>query len=101
MSDKDSKPHRTLEGNLVAGDARFAIVASRFNDFLVSKLVEGALDGSKRHGGDTRKTTPVWGPGASEPPQVEKKRGESASSDAVICPGAIVTPTTLHCTCVV
>lgn len=96
MTDNAPKPHRTIEGNLVAGNARFAIVASRFNDFLVSKLVEGALDGIRRHGGDTGNATLVWVPGAYEIPLVAKKLAESGNHDAVICLGAVVRGSTPH-----
>ncbi|MEZ5990976.1 MAG: 6,7-dimethyl-8-ribityllumazine synthase [Planctomycetota bacterium] len=96
MSDKPTKAHRVIEGNLVAGDARFAIVASRFNEFLVSKLVEGSLDAIRRHGGDIGKATLVWVPGAFELPLVAKKLAESGNYDAIICLGAVVRGSTPH-----
>ncbi|MCA8917948.1 MAG: 6,7-dimethyl-8-ribityllumazine synthase [Planctomycetes bacterium] len=96
MSDKPNKAHRVIEGNLVAGDAKFAIVASRFNEFLVSKLVEGSLDAIQRHGGDAGKATLVWVPGAFELPLVAKKLAESGNYDAVICLGAVVRGSTPH-----
>lgn len=92
MSDK---PH-TIEGNLNAGDARFAIVASRFNDFLVSKLVEGALDAIKRHGGKLDNATLVWVPGAFEIPLTAKKLVEKGGFDAILCLGAVVRGSTPH-----
>jgi 6,7-dimethyl-8-ribityllumazine synthase len=95
VAEKDPE-HRLIEGNLVAGDARYAVVASRFNDFLVDKLVEGAFDAIKRHGGDLAKTTLVWVPGAYEIPLVAKKLAESGNHDAVICLGAVVRGSTPH-----
>ena len=85
-----------IEGNLNAADAKFAIVASRFNDFLVKPLVDGALDAIKRHGGSLETVTLVWVPGAYEIPLVAKKLAESAKYDAVICLGAVVRGSTPH-----
>ena len=87
---------RTIEGNLNAADAKLAIVASRFNDFLVKPLVDGALDAIKRHGGNLETVTLVWVPGAYEIPLVAKKLAESAQYDAVICLGAVVRGSTPH-----
>lgn len=95
MADK-SKSHRVIEGNLVAADARFAIVAGRFNEFLVKHLVEGALDGIRRHGGDVGKVTLAWVPGAFEIPLAAKKLAESGKYDAVICLGAVIRGSTPH-----
>lgn len=85
-----------IEGNLNAADAKFAIVASRFNDFLVKPLVDGALDAIKRHGGSLETVTLVWVPGAYEIPLVAKKLAESTKYDAVICLGAVVRGSTPH-----
>lgn len=95
MADKP-KSHRVIEGNLVAADARFAIVAGRFNEFLVKHLVEGALDGIRRHGGDVGKVTLAWVPGAFEIPLAAKKLAESGKYDAVICLGAVIRGSTPH-----
>lgn len=95
MADKP-KSHRVTEGNLVAADARFAIVAGRFNEFLVKHLVEGALDGIRRHGGDVGKVTLAWVPGAFEIPLAAKKLAESGKYDAVICLGAVIRGSTPH-----
>ena len=92
MSDKPT----TIEGDLGAGDAKFAIVASRFNEFLVSKLVEGALDAVRRHGGKLGHTTLVWVPGAFEIPLTAKKLAEKGGYDAIICLGAVVRGSTPH-----
>ncbi|MBZ0137487.1 MAG: 6,7-dimethyl-8-ribityllumazine synthase [Planctomycetes bacterium] len=86
----------TIEGNLNAGGAKFAIVASRFNDFLVKPLVEGALDAIHRHGGDLANVTLVWVPGAYEIPLAARRLAESGKHDAVICLGAVVRGATPH-----
>ena len=96
MPDNKKSEPRTLEGNLIAGNARFAIVAARFNDFLVSHLVSGALDAIKRHGGDVSKATLVWVPGAFEIPMAAMKLAESGKHDAVICLGAVIRGSTPH-----
>ena len=95
MADKP-KSHRVIEGNLLAADARFAIVAGRFNEFLVKHLVEGALDGIRRHGGDVGKVTLAWVPGAFEIPLAARKLAESGKYDAVICLGAVIRGSTPH-----
>lgn len=87
---------KIVEGNLKAGNAKFAIVASRFNDFLVNPLVDGALDAIKRHGGKFETVTLVWVPGAYEIPMVAKKLADSGQYDAVICLGAVVRGATPH-----
>ena len=87
---------RTIEGNLNAADIKVAVVASRFNDFLVSKLVEGCEDGIKRHGGSPENSTLVWVPGAFEIPLTAKKLAESGNYDAIICLGAVVRGATAH-----
>lgn len=87
---------KTIEGDLNAGDAKFAIVASRFNDFLVKPLVDGALDAIKRHGGKPETVTLAWVPGAYEIPLTARKLAESGKFDAVICLGAVVRGATPH-----
>ncbi|MCB9932426.1 MAG: 6,7-dimethyl-8-ribityllumazine synthase [Planctomycetes bacterium] len=96
MPDKTAGSHRTLEGSLLAGSARFAIVAARFNDFLVKHLVDGAIDAIRRHGGDIGKVTLAWVPGAFEIPLAAKKLAESGKYDAVICLGAVIRGSTPH-----
>ncbi|PKM94500.1 MAG: 6,7-dimethyl-8-ribityllumazine synthase [Firmicutes bacterium HGW-Firmicutes-1] len=87
---------KTFEGNLIAEDLKVTIVAARFNDFIVSKLVEGALDGLKRHGVSEEKIDIVWVPGAYEIPLVAKKVAKAGKSDAVICLGAVIRGATPH-----
>ncbi len=89
--------HHIIEGQLVApANARFAIVASRFNHFIVDRLVEGALDAIARHGGDLGKTTLVRVPGAWEIPIVVKRLCQSKKVDAVIALAAVIRGSTPH-----
>lgn len=87
---------KTYEGNLVAKGLRFTLVAARFNDFIVSKLVEGAIDGLKRHGVTDEEIDIVWVPGAFEIPLIAKKVAKSTQTDAVICLGAVIRGATSH-----
>ena len=81
---------RTLEGNMVQSGIKIGIVASRFNEFIVSKLIGGAEDGLTRHGVADDDITLAWVPGAFEIPLVAKKMAESGKYDAVICLGAVI-----------
>ncbi|MFQ5572308.1 MAG: 6,7-dimethyl-8-ribityllumazine synthase [Rhodothermales bacterium] len=85
-----------IEGDLVAGDARFAIVASRFNAFITEKLLDGALDALRRHRADMDGVKVVWCPGAYEVPLVARQLAASGSYDAVICLGAVIRGATYH-----
>ena len=85
-----------IEGKIVADGIKVGIVASRFNEFIVSKLVEGALDGLLRHDVKEDDITRVWGPGAFELPLVAKKMVETGKYDAVICLGAVIRGATSH-----
>ncbi len=85
-----------VEGNLVAGDLRIAIVASRWNDFIVGRLVDGALDGISRHGGSLEKVTVYRVPGSFEMPLAAKRVAASGRWDALICLGAIIRGETPH-----
>jgi len=87
---------KTYEGNLVAKGLKFTIVAGRFNDFIVSKLIEGAIDGLKRHGATDEEIDVVWVPGAFEIPLVAKKVAKCSQADAVICLGAVIRGATPH-----
>ena len=88
-------PNR-IEGNLAASGRSFGIVASRFNDFIVDKLLDGALDAIRRHGGDLGAVDVVWVPGSYEIPLAAKKLASSASYDAVVCLGAVIRGATAH-----
>lgn len=87
---------KTYEGNLVAQSARIGIVAARFNEFIVSKLVGGALDGLKRHGVGEDDICIAWVPGAFEIPLAAKKLAQRDDIDAVICLGAVIRGSTPH-----
>ncbi|WP_270940938.1 6,7-dimethyl-8-ribityllumazine synthase [Romboutsia lituseburensis] len=87
---------KIIEGNLVAKDLKIGIVAARFNEFIVSKLISGALDGLKRHGVDDDYIELVWVPGAFEIPLVAEKMAESEKYDSIICLGAVIKGSTSH-----
>ncbi len=87
---------KILEGNLVANDIKVAIVASRFNEFIVSKLISGAVDGLKRHNVDADDIVLAWVPGAFEIPLIASKMAQSGKYDAVICLGAVIRGATSH-----
>lgn len=87
---------KKLEGNLVAKGKKFAIVASRFNEFIVNKLISGAEDALLRHGVDNDNITLVWVPGAFEIPLTAQKLAKSGKFDAVICVGAVIRGATSH-----
>lgn len=85
-----------VEGSCVVQDARFALVASRFNQFITQSLLDGALDALRRHGADLDQVTVVWCPGSFEIPLVARKLAESRAYDAVICLGAVIRGATSH-----
>jgi 6,7-dimethyl-8-ribityllumazine synthase len=88
---------RTIEGNLVVPKgARFAVVASRFNHFVVDRLVEGALDSLVRHGALPQNITVVKVPGAWELPLAAARLAKSGKIDAVIALGAVIRGATPH-----
>ncbi len=87
---------RVLEGNVIAGDVKIAIVGARFNEFIVSKLISGAQDGLVRHGVKDDDITLAWVPGAFEIPLAAKKLAMSGKYDAVICLGAVIRGATSH-----
>ena len=85
-----------VEGKLVAGKGKYAIVAARFNEFIVSKLIGGAEDTLVRHGVDTKDITLAWVPGAFEIPLAAQKLAQSGKYAAVICLGAVIRGSTSH-----
>ncbi len=87
---------KMFEGNLVGTGLRVGIVAARFNEFIVSKLVGGALDALKRHGVDEDDVELAWVPGAFEIPMIAKKMAESGKYDAVITLGTVIRGSTPH-----
>jgi 6,7-dimethyl-8-ribityllumazine synthase len=86
----------TVEGRLSAEGFRFAIIVSRFNDFICSRLAEGAMDALLRHGADAEALKIVKVPGAFEIPLVAKRLSLSGHYDAVICLGAVIRGATSH-----
>ena len=87
---------KKLEGNVVAEGIKVGIVAARFNEFIVSKLVGGAEDGLVRHGVKEEDITVAWVPGAFEIPLIAKKMVKSGKYDAIICLGTVIRGQTSH-----
>ena len=85
-----------FEGHLVGTDLKVGIVVARFNEFITSKLLGGALDGLKRHGLDDANVDVAWVPGAFELPLVAKKMATSGKYDAVITLGTVIRGATTH-----
>lgn len=85
-----------IEGNLSAEGRSFGIVASRFNDFVVKALLDGALDAIRRHGGDAGAVDVAWVPGSYEIPVAAREMALSGRYDAVICLGAVIRGATTH-----
>ena len=85
-----------MEGQLSAEGFKFAIIVSRFNDFICSRLVDGAMDSLLRHGASDDQIVLVKVPGAFEIPFVAKKLATSGRYDAVICLGAVIRGATPH-----
>ena len=87
---------RTIEGQMNAQGLKFAIVATRFNDFIVDRLVGGAVDYLSRHGGSPDNITIIRIPGAFEMPVVCQKAAKSGKFDAIIALGAVIRGSTPH-----
>lgn len=87
---------KTYEGKLVSGDIRVGIVCARFNEFITSRLLGGALDGLKRRGVGEDCIDVAWVPGAFEIPLIAKKMASGGRYDAVICLGAVIRGSTSH-----
>ena len=87
---------KTFEGNLVSKDIKIGIVAARFNEFITSKLISGAMDGLVRHNVNEDNIHIAWVPGAFEIPLIASKMAKSGNYDAVICLGAVIRGATSH-----
>lgn len=85
-----------IEGYISGKGLKFGIVAARFNEFIVSKLVGGALDTLHRHETADRDIDVAWVPGAFEIPLAAKKMAESGKYDAILCLGAVIRGSTTH-----
>ncbi|WP_342664201.1 MULTISPECIES: 6,7-dimethyl-8-ribityllumazine synthase [Methanocorpusculum] len=87
---------KVYEGKLVSKNIKIGIVAARFNEFIVAKLVGGALDALKRHDVADDDIEIAWVPGAFEIPLIAEKMAASKKYDAVICLGAVIRGSTSH-----
>ena len=85
-----------IQGNVIGQGMRVALVASRFNEFIVGKLLSGAEDGLVRHGVAEEAIDAYWVPGAFELPLLGQKLAQSGKYDAVICLGAVIRGATSH-----
>lgn len=86
----------TIEGKLIVKSEKFCIIVARFNEFIGSKLLSGAIDELVRHGAKEENITVVWSPGAFEIPVLAKKLAKSGKYDAIIALGAIIRGATPH-----
>ena len=87
---------KTYEGKLVSSDMKIGIVVSRFNEFITSKLLGGALDALKRHDIKEKNVEIAWVPGAFEIPLIASKMAKSKKYDAVVCLGCVIRGNTSH-----
>ena len=87
---------KTIEGDMLVRGARFGILASRFNDFIVNALVDGATHALKQHGASEKDMEIVWVPGAHEIPLAAQKMAASGRYDAIVALGAVIRGATPH-----
>lgn len=87
---------KTFEGKLVSSNIKVGIVVARFNEFITSKLLSGAMDGLLRHNVKEEDIQVAWVPGAFEIPLIASKMAKSGRYDAVICLGAVIRGSTSH-----
>lgn len=87
---------KTIKAGLVAKGKRFAIIASRFNEFITKNLLDGALDTLIRHGVSEQDVEVVWAPGSFELPAIGMRLAKSKRFDAIICLGAVIRGSTPH-----
>lgn len=87
---------KIYEGKLISEGLKLAIVVGRFNEFIGSKLLSGAIDGLERHGVKEDDIEIIWVPGAFEVPLVAKKLAKTNKYDAIICLGAVIKGSTPH-----
>lgn len=91
---------KIYEGNLIGEGLKIGIVLGRFNEFIGGKLLDGALDGLKRHGVGVEDISVFWVPGSFEIPLMAKKVASSGKYDAIICLGSVIRGDTYHFECV-
>ena len=87
---------KELKGQITAGKGNYAIVVSKFNEFISARLLDGALDCLRRHGASDDQVTVVWVPGACEITMAAKKLAMSGKYVAIICLGAVIRGQTCH-----
>jgi 6,7-dimethyl-8-ribityllumazine synthase len=87
---------KVIKGSMIAKGKKFGVVVSRFNEFVSSKLLEGAVDTLLKHGVKEDDISIVWGPGSFETPMLANKMAKSKKYDAIICLGAIIRGETSH-----
>ena len=87
---------KEIKGQITAGKGRYAIVVSRFNEFITSKLLAGAVDSLQRHGAKDDQICVVWVPGACEIPPVARRLAQGGQYVAVLCLGAVIRGQTGH-----
>jgi len=87
---------KVVEGNLIAKGKKFAVVVSRFNDFITKELLSGCIDTLVRHGASDADITVAWVPGSFEIPAFAARLAKSKSYDAVICLGTVIRGATPH-----
>jgi len=96
MASRKKGHGRTFEGDFVAGDFRFAIIVSRFNEYITSKMLEGCENTLNRHGVKPDQIDVVWVPGSFEIPTAARKIALKKSADAIICIGCVIRGDTKH-----
>ncbi len=87
---------KIYEGKLISEKKKYAVVVGRFNEFIGSKLLDGALDTFKRHGAEEDDIEIAWVPGAFEIPLAAQKMAKTGKYDAVVCLGAVIRGSTAH-----
>ena len=87
---------KTIQGQLIAKGRKFGIIASRFNDFITNRLLEGCTDTLLRHGAKENDVEVVWVPGAFEIPLIAQRMAKSKKYDTVICLGTVIRGSTPH-----
>ena len=87
---------KVIEGDMIAKGKKFAIIASRFNDFVTKELISGCVDSLIRHGAEEKDLIISWVPGAFEIPLVAQRIAKSKDYDAVICLGTVIRGATPH-----
>ena len=87
---------KVIEGDLIARGKKFTMIASRFNEFITRRLVEGAVDCLKRHGVNDSDIELIWAPGSFEIPHIASKIANKGKCNAIICLGAVIRGETPH-----